>query len=393
MGFNRRLFEVMVYSESFPMDTLEEILGREAIVNYAYITHDSCRGDDGSLLKAHTHIMIRTKDTRNSDNVAKWFGVLPNQVGKVKGRFADALKYLTHENAPSKYQYLSDQVVSNFDWKTESQKLSSAEKTEKVNLILEKICNGELKEYNYTDYITGLEYVHNKQKFAAAFEYRAQRIQKKEREMDSIYITGESGSGKTSFAKYTADSRGLSYFISSGSNDVLDGYKGEECIILDDFRGSVMSLSDLLKMLDPNTASTVKSRYRNKVLECKLIIITTTISIEEFFKNVFKDEKESVIQLKRRCNLHVEITPSQIIMSLWDKESRLYLEPKAIPNFIINARKFAKMNEKEQIEELQRITGMVSEFAKTLKPQEKGSGPNPQSLWENDLYKNENKYE
>ena len=46
-------------------------------------------------------------------------------------------------------------------------------------------------------------------------------------------------------------------------------------LILDDLRPSCIGLSDLLKMLDNHTSSSVKSRYYNKVLECKLIIITS----------------------------------------------------------------------------------------------------------------------
>lgn len=94
------------------------------------------------------------------------------------------------------------------------------------------------------------------------------------------------------------EDKGYSVFVSSGSNDVLDGYAEQDCIILDDLRPSCMGLSDLLKMLDNNTASTVKSRYKNKVLECKLIIVTSVLKIDEFFNGVFKEQKEPIVQLK-----------------------------------------------------------------------------------------------
>lgn len=68
-----------------------------------------------------------------------------------------------------------------------------------------------------------------------------------------------------------------------------------------------MGLSDLLKMLDNNTASSVKSRFKNKVLECRLIIITTTLPIETFFRNVFSEEVESAIQLYRRCSVLIKM--------------------------------------------------------------------------------------
>ncbi|MGM8317295.1 AAA family ATPase, partial [Clostridium perfringens] len=83
--------------------------------------------------------------------------------------------------------------------------------------------------------------------------------------MECYFVTGKSGTGKTTYAKQLAKEKGYSVYISSGSNDVLDSYQGQDCIILDDLRPSCMGLSDLLKMLDNNTSSTVKSRYKNKV--------------------------------------------------------------------------------------------------------------------------------
>ena len=57
--------------------------------------------------------------------------------------------------------------------------------------------------------------------------------------------SGDAGTGKTTYAKDLAVKKGYSIFVSSGSNDVLDGYGGEDCIILDDLRPSCMGLSDL----------------------------------------------------------------------------------------------------------------------------------------------------
>jgi len=110
MGFNARMFEVLLYPESFDISKLDDILSNGQIKDYAYILHDQ-----DSERKPHIHVMIRTGDGRNSEYVAKWFDVAENNVGKIKGRFTDALRYLTHKNAPNKYQYGEDLVKSNFD--------------------------------------------------------------------------------------------------------------------------------------------------------------------------------------------------------------------------------------------------------------------------------------
>ena len=87
-----------------------------------------------------------------------------------------------------------------------------------------------------------------------------------------------------------------------------------------------MGLSDLLKMLDNNTASTVKSRYKNKVLECKLIIVTSVLKIDEFFNGVFKEQKEPIVQLKRRCKLHLRFEQDHYYASLFDDKKGDYSE-------------------------------------------------------------------
>ena len=142
--------------------------------------------------------------------------------------------------------------------------------------------------------------------------------------MEAIFITGKSGCGKTTYAKLYADKLGYSYYISSGSNDVLDGYGGQDCLILDDLRPSCMGLSDLLKMLDNHTSSTVKSRYYNKVLECKLIIITSVLTLEEFFKNVFTEQKEPIKQLQRRCKTKIRMEDDYMYLSFYDDEKEKY---------------------------------------------------------------------
>lgn len=223
----------------------------------------------------------------------------------IKGRWGDALAYLTHSNAPKKHQYDPAAVVSNFAWEKEA---AEAKKIKELEEVIDKIDSGEIRLFNYTDYMTANFYAKYRRQIDTAFKFRNDRLKSKEvnRNMRCIYIMGGSGTGKTTYAKEYAKKLGYSTFISSGSNDPLDGYAGQDCIILDDLRPSCMGLSDLLKMLDNNTASTVKSRYFNKVLECKLIIITTTLDIESFFKNVFSEENEACKQLKRRCDLVVE---------------------------------------------------------------------------------------
>lgn len=358
MGFNAKLFDIIVYPESFDTSKLEEILQHSRIKDYAYILHNK---DDK---KEHIHIDIRTKDSCNSDDVAKWFGILPNAVGRVKGRWSDVLKYLIHANAKDKFQYDSSEVISNFDWQKAIQKGND---DNRLDVIIGEIATGIIREYNYTNYITDKEYIRYKRQIDTAFNYRVDKMKGVAREMNAIFITGDSGTGKTTYAKQIASEKGYSVYVSSGSNDILDDYKGQDCIVLDDLRPSSLGLADLLKMLDNHTASTVKSRYKNKVLECKLIIITTVLDIDTFFNNVFSEEKETIIQLKRRCKVHVRMDVDYIYMKMWQEKSRKYgTEFKQVNSVALNYN-IKDMSEEEQLAALSEILGNTKVIVDDIK--------------------------
>jgi SpoVK/Ycf46/Vps4 family AAA+-type ATPase len=61
--------------------------------------------------------------------------------------------------------------------------------------------------------------------------HRTAMLKEASREMDCIYINGDAGTGETTYAKDLAIKNGYSV-VSFGSNEVLDGYGGEDCIIL-----------------------------------------------------------------------------------------------------------------------------------------------------------------
>ena len=301
-----RLMEIVQQTKYLTSDAVKQGITCSYVQDYAYIIHDADTREDGTLKEPHWHIYLRLKDSTDSKYIAQAFDVPEQYINRVKGKWVDALMYCTHENAPEKYQYSEDDVVSNFDFHAVKEK-EKAKKSKDARLdeIIDGIDTGQIREYNYTQFITMKESVRYERYIKSAFKYRLDRLKGLNRNMECVFISGESGAGKTTYAKKIAEDKNYSVYVSSGSNDVLDGYSGEDCIILDDLRPSCMGLSDLLKMLDNNTASTVKSRYKNKVLECRMIIITSVLSLDKFFSNVFENETEPIVQLKRRCQTYI----------------------------------------------------------------------------------------
>lgn len=335
---NLKLMEIVSDTDHMGDEQLRKGITSNYVQDWFYILHDkdTYTEDDekknaehkaGTLKKAHYHIYLSLKDSTNIKYIAAAFCVPENFVCRVKGKWVDAMLYATHRNSPDKHQYDDTEIISNFDFSTARDKEAKKKNDNKrLDEIIEKIASGEIREYNYFKHITEKEYVMYKNKIEAAFKYRTDSMKGIDRKMECIFIYGDSGTGKTTYAKDVADSRNFSKYVSSGSNDVLDDYKGEDCIILDDLRPSCLGLSDLLKMLDNNTASSVKSRFKNKVLECKLIIITTTLPIDTFFRNVFSEEAETIVQLKRRCKTYIHMTVDKMTVSVYQPQLRDYVE-------------------------------------------------------------------
>lgn len=335
----------------FDMDKLPGVLKeKEKIIrDYCYIIHDKDvyeetteKHQEGDLKPAHIHLLLRFKEDQPQKikYIAKWFGLAENFLSTIKGDWNSACLYQIHFNAEDKYPYDASEVTANFDYPAlieEAKRVKAEMNAPAIDIIISKILSGDIKEYRKTLDIDGRTLVKYSQKIENAFKYYAERQQvtQKERCTEIVFITGKPGCGKTTLARKIAENKGLEYFISSGSNDILDSYSQQPCLILDDIRPSSLGLSDLLKMLDPHVASSVKSRYRNKHLSCKLIVLTTVLSIDTFYKNVFQENDEPVTQLKRRCQTYIKMWEDSIEISVWDKKRRRYTSPVYYKNNVI----------------------------------------------------------
>lgn len=288
-----------------------------------------------------------------------------------------AVAYLTHENA-DKPKYKRSDIISSEsidDINTDIDK-AVKEKQLKGSLIrkseiCEMIDKGIIKQYNISDYITVQEFVTYKNAIENAFKYRTDKLRKgTDRNMDVVFIYGDARCGKTTFAKRVAKERyGDSVFISSSSNDLLDGYGGQDVIILDDLRASSVCLSDLLKMTDNHTSSSVKSRFYNKVLECRLLIITSIHDIDSFYRMVFKDDNEPIKQLKGRCRTMIHFTKDKIEYFDYDDLDENYVKAAETPNFILEEfiEEFKKKTVENRRKDISAVLGGIVDLTKYAK--------------------------
>lgn len=277
------------------------------IKKYAYILHD--KDPDVS---PHYHIYINFGGSGvDSKIVAEWFGLQESQVNKVKGRASDMLLYLTHgqPSQKNKYQYSPSEVIANFDFE---------EEIRKAQII------GNFDKYSYAyqlNYINSLpveEKCKNYDKLKKLWDLHCKILSMNpDRKLEVIFLHGKTGTGKTFNAKMIAKKLGYDICISSAKNDPWQDYLGQACVICDDARDQNFEFEDLLKLLDNNTSSTVQARYGNKVLNCKMMIFTSSVPLAFWYRNLMYYRQEDLKQLYRRINAYVEITDNEIL--LYDK--------------------------------------------------------------------------
>ena len=325
-----KVCEICQRAEFLSEDTIKQTLKDHSncIEKYAYILHDKDIDKNGNPVSPHFHIILKFNkdDGRTLRHIANWFGVeeqyVSKSTSKSRNKFLDMCKYLIHNGKDEKYQYDPSLVQSNFDYNNFITQTTRAKRKQE---IIDLIMAGTITPLNFTTLISPTDYDTFKKSIQNAFEYKRVVDHSIDRQMEVIYIFGRTGSGKSTFAKYIAAKRDLSVFISSGDNDIFDGYTQEDCIILDDFRGGNLSFPEILKLLDNNSNSTISSRYHNKDIgHCKLLIVTSILDLDGFYEYNCPSGNEPFLQLKRRCGTYMEIAGDIIHVYRFDKNIQDY---------------------------------------------------------------------
>lgn len=158
----------------------------------------------------------------------------------------------------------------------------------------------------------------------ANYDNYLESIQENSSNKAVIYLQGESGEGKTTYAKILGEEyySEEEIYISSNGDNLFDEYHGERVIILDDLRDSDMRYSQLLKLLDNNTNANVGARYHNKNLaRCKLIIVTSTIAPVDMYQGITEER----YQLYRRLQ-YIKISKGFASYYEYNKQKQKYEE-------------------------------------------------------------------
>lgn len=325
--------EVILQASSYTQKDIEKSISEyKTIKEWAYILHDKDKNEKGAVLP-HFHIYLWFGVGVDFNQIAGWFNTLPQNVEKVKTSKKAILKYLTHQNAPAKYQYPKEEVISNFDIEAITSEKSPFNRF------------ADFENYSYAQHL-----IYLKNEVDDNLKLKGHEILKKhwllhcdyldtkgDRKMKVIFMEGVAGSGKTTFAKQLSTTLKKDYYISSSSNDPLQGYKGQKVLILDDCRDSTFPFNDLLKILDNNTSSSVRSRYQNKMFNGDIIIITSVVPLRKWYQGIdSKISDESLNQLYRRISEYYKLTKNTITaFENVDDNGDPFIEVKSVKNFIL----------------------------------------------------------
>ena len=296
-----RSCEVILYPPSATMLDVQKVILEHSVKDYACILHDK---DDK---KDHIHAMLWLANPTPFESVVKWFadlGVTATNIGRIKSK-KGALAYLTHSNRPNKHVYPIESVWHSDGIKEELETATSeAKRKNDIKAMCDKVALGEMSPRSLYTALSGVEVRENRKLIDGSVEARLIKASTlKEKNMKVIYICGPSGSGKSTLARFYASMWSTEApYISSSSNDPLQDYNLEPVIILDDLRGDSFKFADLLKLLDNHVPSSVKCRYRNKSIDAKYLIITSTRKPQELYSADTFSADDNLDQLKRRIN-------------------------------------------------------------------------------------------
>ena len=316
--------------DDVPIALAKMLDGLDCVENYALILHDKDFDDKGEPAEPHVHCVMEFKYPITITTISNHLGIEPQYFELIKQKkpwghtwvtdIGGGLSYLTHRNVTNKHVYSDDEVIANtgWDWIAERNKSEEIQRKLKVENIIQGIISGEIQRYNLSEYVDEHLYINSRRMIEAAFEYRKMIAEREnDRNMQCIFISGKSGTGKTTLAKDFAKSIDTECFISGGSNDPFQGYAGQKVIVIDDARPNLFSAAEWLKITDNHTSSLVHARYHNVKLDAKYLIVTSIMTIEQFFKESFP--KEEVTQFYRRFKTVIEVNHENILFYEYSK--------------------------------------------------------------------------
>ena len=296
--------------------------GKDGCAEWALILHENDISTiTGEPEQPHVHIVMRYLTNSSFDfyQLKKYF---PFGFIEETRSWEASVQYLLHLNDISKSKHEISELRTNISPERLEIYLRyvkidrKKEIEERYNQLRLEIINNELTEAEW-----GLRVFQEPKKWLPVLDKFGTKIKQlfamqrqnaielfKQSEIEVIFIQGRAGYGKTELAKALAISEDKTYFCSSASNDPLDGYGGQEVLILDDARSHHFKFTNLLKLLDNYNRTSTRSRHHNKFFSGSTIIITSETPLSRWYRTDDDEEQignVAIEQLYRRITTEI----------------------------------------------------------------------------------------
>lgn len=159
-------------------------------------------------------------------------------------------------------------------------------------MIKEGLTNYEIIESN-PQYLLNLDKIDRARQTVLEEKYKNDW-----RELTTVYIYGDTGSGKT---RSIMEQYGYSnVFRVTDYEHPFDGYKGQDVIVFEEFRSS-LRIGDMLNYLDGYPVE-LRCRYANKQACFTKVYIVSNISLRDQYRDLQRDQYETWCAFLRRIH-------------------------------------------------------------------------------------------
>jgi hypothetical protein len=355
----------LIYGDTFEY-TLDYIVdccskyGKDGAAEWALILHENDISTvTGEPEQAHVHIVMRylTNSSFSFEQLKKMF---PFGFIEETRSWEASVQYLLHLNDPTKTPHDVSEIKCNFEAEQLERYLryvkidSKKEIQQRYEQLQLEIIENEITEAEW-----GLRIFEEPKKWLPIQDKYGTKIKQffaiqrqnaielfKQSEIDVMFIEGRSGYGKTELAIALASALGKTYFCSSSENDPLDGYGGQDVLILDDARSYHFKFTNLLKLLDNYNRTSTKSRHHNKFFSGSMIIITSETPLEKWYRSDDDEERIGNVALEQ---LYRRITTEVVCC---EKEYKVYTHNRngrgKLLGVFVNPMGYRKQKDKEK---------------------------------------------
>lgn len=359
----------------------------------------------------HVHFLLKFEKGDTINNLAMDIGVEPQYLEKAKsGRYGydNLLAYLVHAKDKDKYQYNPQSVVTvtgedyqsvynrrRETWLRGRATKEAQDSMQSVDYLISQVLQGKLtKNQLMANEDLYMVYGLNSTKINEAFNVIGERksmtaqndLEAGKFKKTVVFISAQSGAGKTRFGKQLV--RQIQTFAQAhygedweccltASTNPFDEYNGQEILFLDDVRAETLGFLDWLKLLDPYNMSPISARYHNKIGAAKVIIITSPLSPDQFFKYTKYALIEDLGQFFRRIDMWVNLDNNRI--SMFDPIADLNFPSKKYHRIHPSSFCFSKDGTYDKNHAIQRLVKMIRKNMKHKKERKKDSSQRPQS--------------